>query len=399
MAQWYRPDGTRTKRGIGQGVKKNERREAVRVAAAMEAKDRKAKDFMGRKFEEILSRAQADAKAGKLSAERAADYLAELRKVADPDYRVVTLAQHLESWCEEKSVRVRAKTYACYLDMKRRFTNALGPKVMNAPLGNLTQAEVEAALRKMRDSGLKASTINSDLRAFRQALKQGLDDGLVSRNVTAGIKPLPEDDSTERAPFEAAEVRRMITHEETPEEWRGVILFGGHTGLRLGDVVQLGLEHIDGTDIVIRPTKTSRRRKTIRIPLSSPLVAWIKGKQGKFFPSLAKMKSPTLSTQFIAIMKRAGVPAEVTLPGGIPARRSFHSLRHSFASWLAEADIHADVRQRLTGHSSAGVHARYTHHDKTLIRAIETLPNLLQNDQKEHPEAVVADASLGRSTD
>ena len=51
-------------------------------------------------------------------------------------------------------------------------------------------------------------------------------------------------------------------------------------------------------------------------------------------------------------------------------------LRHSFTSWLAEADVHADVRQKLTGHSSAGVHARYTHHDEALERAVASLPNL-----------------------
>jgi integrase len=75
-------------------------------------------------------------------------------------------------------------------------------------------------------------------------------------------------------------------------------------------------------------------------------------------------------------MARAGVPADVTLPGNLPGRRSFHSLRHSFTSWLAEADIHADIRQKLTGHSSAGVHARYVHHDDALARAIQTLPDL-----------------------
>jgi integrase len=75
-------------------------------------------------------------------------------------------------------------------------------------------------------------------------------------------------------------------------------------------------------------------------------------------------------------MKAAGVPAAATLPGGIPATRSFHSLRHSFASWLAEADIHADVRKKLTGHSTAASHAIYTHHDTSLQRAIDTLPQL-----------------------
>ena len=56
----------------GTGCEK--RREAEREAAEMEAKDRKAKDGNGRAFEAILSRVTADAKAGKLSADRATDF-------------------------------------------------------------------------------------------------------------------------------------------------------------------------------------------------------------------------------------------------------------------------------------------------------------------------------------
>ena len=75
-------------------------------------------------------------------------------------------------------------------------------------------------------------------------------------------------------------------------------------------------------------------------------------------------------------MERAGVSREIIEAGNVVKRRSFHSLRHSFASWLAEADVHADVRQKLTGHQSAGVHGRYSHHDEALDRAVAQLPSL-----------------------
>jgi integrase len=372
VAQWYRPDGSRVKRGTGC----DKRREAEREAAEMEGKDRKAKGDGGRKFEEILSRVSADAKAGKLSFGRAAEFLTELRTVTDPDFKAVSVADHLAGWVAEKSARVKPKTTEAHKHMLRRFKGALGAEAMKSPLSDLTRAQVDKALRKIKDGGLRGATVNLDLRIFRQAMKQAVEDGLLLKNPTDGIKPLPEDDSTERAPFEAAEVRKMIDHPKTSDEWRGMILFGAHTGLRLGDVAQLAREHVEGVDLVIRPKKTERSRKTIRIPLTPPLVAWIGDRTGLFFPRAAKVTAATLSTQFPRIMARAGVPADVVLPGNLPGRRSFHSLRHSFTSWLAEADIHADIRQKLTGHSSAGVHARYTHHDQSLARAIETLPDL-----------------------
>ena len=75
-------------------------------------------------------------------------------------------------------------------------------------------------------------------------------------------------------------------------------------------------------------------------------------------------------------MERANVPREIIDSDNISKRRSFHSLRHTFASWLADADVHADVRQKLTGHQSAGVHGRYSHHDEALDRAVAQLPEI-----------------------
>ena len=59
------------------------------------------------------------------------------------------------------------------------------------------------------------------------------------------------------------------------------------------------------------------------------------------------------------------------------SRRTFHSLRHSFSSALANAGISEEVRMRLTGHSSRDIHAHYTHLNiEPLKNAITMLPKL-----------------------
>jgi integrase len=56
---------------------------------------------------------------------------------------------------------------------------------------------------------------------------------------------------------------------------------------------------------------------------------------------------------------------------------SFHSLRHSFNSALANAGVSQELRQKLTGHASADMNTVYTHHDLETIRtAVQTLPRL-----------------------
>jgi integrase len=89
------------------------------------------------------------------------------------------------------------------------------------------------------------------------------------------------------------------------------------------------------------------------------------------------MKKNNVSTTFSNLREKASVPKEITLPGGEKAKRSFHSLRHTFTSILANADIPEEVRMNLTGQKTSAVHANYTHFDAaTLAAAIDKLPTI-----------------------
>ena len=59
------------------------------------------------------------------------------------------------------------------------------------------------------------------------------------------------------------------------------------------------------------------------------------------------------------------------------SRRTFHALRHSFTSALANAGVAPELRMKLTGHKSAAVHRGYSHHEmKTLAEAVAKMPGL-----------------------
>jgi len=56
---------------------------------------------------------------------------------------------------------------------------------------------------------------------------------------------------------------------------------------------------------------------------------------------------------------------------------SFHSLRHSFSTILANAGVSEERRMALTGHSTRDVHRKYTHHELERLReAIGVLPKV-----------------------
>ena len=373
-------------RQVRRSTKLTSKREAQKLANDWEAAERQlsaGQRDTHRAYRKILETGIREAEAGELTLARLEELVTRAHRLANPDFRVVSLADHLAGWVNQQEAHVSPKSLKVYQDMQRRFVTALGPKAANGPVGNLTQEQVSKALVKITTQKvkgtkrtIKAATANMDLRALRRALSSAVDQGFARANAAEGVRPLPADDSTERAPFTPVEVRKMLDHNGTSDEWRGAILIAAHTGLRLGDVIKLGREHVEGSRFVLRPEKTKRNRKAVAIPLSPPVFAWIGDREGDFFPTLKVKKTGTLSTQFRRIMKKVDVPREVKLDGDTPASRSFHSLRHSFTSWLADNDVHSDVRQQLTGHSSAGVHARYTHHDEALERAIKKLPGL-----------------------
>ena len=373
-AKYFNAAGKRVSKNTGSTSK----REAERLAAGFESEERDAskKDaHLPKVYSVIVETAAREAAAGELTLARAEELVLRLHRLANPDFKIVSLDEHLGKWVRDQT-GVSASTAGIYADMHRRIKLHVGKKAAAAPVGELTTDQVRLALKKSKDSGLKSSTVNMDLGALRRALHAAVKAGLAKANVATDIRPMSEEDSTERAPFTATEVRKMLDHPKTSDEWRGMILLGAHTGLRMSDVAKLTSGHIDGTKLVIRPKKSIKSRKTIIIPLTPPTLGWIGERKGQLFPVLSTRVPGTLSTTFTRIMASADIPRDIIEAGDVVKRRSFHSLRHTFASWLAEADVHADVRQKLTGHSSSKIHARYSHHDLALDRAVETLPAL-----------------------
>ena len=100
------------------------------------------------------------------------------------------------------------------------------------------------------------------------------------------------------------------------------------------------------------------------------------------FPSLADKDTGGkhgLSGRFAAIMEKARIEGKRTQAGGgrTLSSLSFHSLRHSFNSAMANAGVSSELRQKLTGHASAKMNAQYTHHELEELRAaVSVIPRI-----------------------
>ena len=175
------------------------------------------------------------------------------------------------------------------------------------------------------------------------------------------------------------------------QDWQGMILLGFYAGARLGDCARLTWEAVDldRKTLSFMPAKTERKRKRLEVPLHPRLVTWIQGRDAgapdaPLFPVMFQNRvggSQGLSAQFAAIMATGKIDRKTTRQAQAGRRaqhaRSFHALRHSLTSTLANLDVSEEIRRRIVGHESAEVHAGYTHTEReTLARAMAKMPSL-----------------------
>lgn len=307
-----------------------------------------------------------------------------------------TLREWVADWFKEKAETIKPSTAYLYKTTTTQFLDSLGDKA-DAPLDAVTTKQV----RTYRDSirvGRTAKTANQKLKVLRSVFGDAVKVAALLHNPAAPIKSLEETDSVPREPFTTAEVGELAKAAPS-KDWRGVILLGALTGLRLTDATRMTAGNLDMERgaISLTPRKTERKGTTVEIPLHHDLVDFFQGHEippfakSPLFPSLTALTSggrDGLSDQFKEIMKAAAVDrglvrTKETGAARNTAARSFHSLRHTFTSWLAKADVPEDVRMKMTGHTESKTHQKYTHQELSTLRAgVDKIPRIGESEKK-----------------
>jgi integrase len=306
----------------------------------------------------------------------------------------------LNDWLARVEKTKSAGTYERYSGIVQNFLKSLGAKT-KAKLSDITVRDVQKFIEERLENGRNPSTVRTDCKILNAPFALALRQGLTLSNPVAAAE-IPEGAKESRAPFTSEQVGDLLRaceqlaksdadNEKVWKEWKTCILIGFYTGARLGDVVGMTLAAFDFDKhlLKLRPQKTSRKKRDLIIPLHPQLEAHvldlpIEKNSDPLCPSLAKRKVSGkygLSIQFHKIISEAEIKQETVEAGGEAGhdfnKYTFHSLRHSFVSELANAGIAPDVRQMLAGHSDERSHAVYTHTKMdALRRAIGILPPL-----------------------
>jgi len=378
--------------------KRNER-DAKIAAAELERQalaEAGLSDDRCRRIMAIVTRAGEDATRMTLNASKARKYIAELVRISTgEDIPEFSIKSWTEEWLARKLPSVAASTSKRYKCNTKGFLEWLGERA-DRPLESVTVSDVRKFKEHLSAEGRSDRTCQFYLADIGSVFRAAVREGILLHNPVPAVAAKSDEAEVKREPFSQEEVTQLLHHAPN-EEWRGLILLGAFTGLRLKDAASLDWGNVNlvkGT-ITLIPAKTARKKRMLTIPMHPEVRKFLtkakKAQQslGPVFPSAAGEGvggRNGLSRTFRGIMDSARLSAnptkEETDEKGSKrrhrvAQRSFHSLRHTFTSWLANADVSPELRMKLTGHTTADVHAGYTHHElATLADAVTKLPKL-----------------------
>ena len=332
-----------------------------------------------------FERASKLARGGNLVETQARKILADIMERAggEETLRSPTVKDYFAQWIVTKQARNSEGTAERYGVAVDDFIKLLGNRA-SKPLTSLAPLDVERFLNHRTAKGLAPKTVILDVKIIRTALNHARRQGIIPTNPAEAVE-LPKNKGVERGTFAPGEVKILV--DTATGEWKTLIYVAYYIGARLGDCCRIAWPDVNLGDGTLAYTQAKTGEK-VTVPLHSELLAHLEKLAGTdkpdvfIMPRMAGLQSGGrhgLSEQFKSIMRKAGIDMGKVQGGGVRklSRRTFHALRHSFTSALANKGVDKELRMKLTGHKTEAEHQKYTHHELATLRAaVEKIPSL-----------------------
>jgi integrase len=191
------------------------------------------------------------------------------------------------------------------------------------------------------------ATANSVMKIARVVLEFAVEDDLLDYNVLHGMKKLP---GGERQPWTALQVKALTA---LPDNLRRAAVLALYTGQRASDVVRMTWADYDGAGIAVVQQKTGAR---LWVPAHRNLRAELDTWDRQAVTMLVTQKgTPWRSARVLSTRFSAATNAIKPLAGV-----TFHGLRKTAASRLAEAGCSTHEIAAITGHKTLAMVELYT---------------------------------------
>jgi integrase/recombinase XerD len=208
------------------------------------------------------------------------------------------------------------------------------------------------------------------LRHLKACFNKAIDWGYIDKNPFKGIKlSIPQNNPI----FINKKELELIVSKEANPTLTLLYRFAFYSGMRLSEITNLEWDDdVNMKEKLIyvqnKDPFTTKGKKERVLPISKSLKKILKGvksKDGIVFSNNGKKFNPTYVSKSFK---------KCVMASGLNSKIHFHSLRHSFASNLAQRGINLYVIQKLLGHSKITTTQIYSHlRNEDLVKAIKVL--------------------------
>ena len=309
-----------------------------------------------------------------------------MAKITGQEIAAPTVREWFKQWLDAKqgaNAPVTLHKYSSAIDKLLQF---LGQKA-DGRLESVSRKDIIYFRKLLQEQGKTPTTINQIIsRIIAAPFSLAFRQGLILHNPIAGIPRLTDPSKRRKQAFDVEDVRNLLAVAEG--DWKGAILCGYSTGMRLSDVANLSWENVDfGVGVIAfnqRKTQSVDDDATI-IGLHPDFEDWLRNRKvrplsGPIFPKLAGSHTGGgggLSSKFGAIMRKAGIESvairERQGNGRSVHAKSFHSFRHSAATHVFKAKVIEEAQKRVTGHARGQMVRHYTHVDIPALKAATSM--------------------------
>ncbi len=283
-----------------------------------------------------------------------------LRKMSELKKEILTLNGNLR--LESLKAKVLAfvkenypiKTYESYKHPLQKLHEQLG----DIQVAKINQYHIDR-FKTLQLKRVSPTTVNVYLRTLRAAFNHAIRWNDIEKNPFKGVDMVR---IPERIPlyFKKEEFERIIN--TIKENWlKDAVLFTLLTGLRRSEMVNLRWDDVDLDNKLIFiesnasfRTKAGKRRA---IPLNDEAIKVLRNRYiGRECEYVFSHRGNQLHGEWVSEKFRSYVRKS-----GLNRKLHFHSLRHTFATWLVKAGVSIYEVQKLLGHSSVTVTQVYSH--------------------------------------
>jgi integrase len=251
----------------------------------------------------------------------------------------------------------------------------ISPVVGELTLKNVAPDHMERIKKNMADAGRAPRSIRYALAVVRQVFNFARYNNLfIGDSPTANVKMPQKDNRRLRFLTHGEAYRLLVALEIKSRQLYEMALVSLHCGARANEIFSLTWGDVDlerGT-LTLRHTKNTKTRVAFMTEEVKELLAQKeRGKNNDLvFPGRGGVKITAISNAFDRAVKELG------LNDGVTDRRQkvvFHTLRHTYASWMVEKGVDLYHVKKLMGHSTLSMTERYSHlSDETLQGAVKT---------------------------